>query len=575
MNLELRKLLDFINFHPSIEVEEVQETAHQALALSESINNLEGKIISRWAIGLHEISKGHYKNGEDLLSNALILSELSEDKSLKGRVLSALGGLFFQKNQFRKSLDYLLEALKYIDPFWEGATFNTIGLIYRDQGQFEQSDEYLQKAIYRAIQQKNFSLHISALLNFANNKVLQREFDSALKLYQETLEKSISYEFKRGHIYSLIHLTSLYEQLKHPEKALCHCEDLIQVAKKEKYLKEYVRGLQKKGEILIQTGRFQDGVAYSKQALAIAQEQNFLPIQKEVLLHLSQQMEAEGHLAEALRYLKKVNQLHQKELTEKDKSAIEKKLSEQKDQINLLNNQKEKISKQNDELKQYAYIVAHDLKEPLRNISSFATLLQRRYAKHLDKDGQDFVGFIQNGAKHMYQQLEDLLIFATVDDLQEKATEIDLHEILGEVIFSLRNSILASEAKITCDPLPTTIFGIKIHFTQLFQNLLQNALKFRHPDRPPCIAIRLEEKQKFFLISVQDNGIGIDLKYQKSIFKIFRRLDRQNFQGTGIGLAICQKIVKLYEGNIWVESNDGEGSVFCFTLSKNGLPKSG
>lgn len=572
MNLELRKLIDFINFHPSIEVEEVQKRAHQALELSESLNNLEGQIISRWAIGLHHISKGQFKEGEELLHKALLMSEMSANKSLKGRVLSALGGLYFQKNQFKKSLDHLLEAIKFIDPFWESATFNTIGLIYRDQGQFEQSDQYLQRAIFRAIQQKNFSLHISSLLNFANNKVLQKQFGNALDLYEETLHKSIAYEYKRGQIYSLIHLARLYGQLGKPDKSLSYSEELIRVAKKENYLREYVRGLQKKGEILIQLGAFKNGVDHLRKALDLAQKNQFLQIQKEVLLHLSHQLEAEGHLEEALKYLKEVNEIIQEELIEKDKSGIKKQLSDQEDQINFLNNQKEKITKQNDELKQYAYIVAHDLKEPLRNISSFASLLQRRYYQELDGDGQDFINFIQNGAKHMYQQLEDLLLYATLDNLQENAVEVDLNEILEEVVFNLKSYIQASKAKIIFANLPS-IYGIRIHFTQIFQNLLQNALKFSHPDRPPVVEITFEEKQKFLLISVKDNGIGIEVKYQKNIFKIFKRLDRQNYHGTGIGLAICQKVVKLYEGDIWVESNNGEGSNFCFTLNKKGLPK--
>lgn len=225
----------------------------------------------------------------------------------------------------------------------------------------------------------------------------------------------------------------------------------------------------------------------------------------------------------------------------------------------------EALQYSNQELEQFAYVVSHDLQEPLRAVGSYSGLLTRRYQGQLDEKADKYINYIVDGATRMQQLIADLLSYARVGRQALELKQIDCNDVLSQALKNLQVTIAESQGSVTYDPLPTLVADPS-RLTQLLQNLIGNAIKYRG-DEPPNVQIAAQQYQGGWLFSVQDNGIGIDPQYADRIFVIFQRLHtRRSYSGTGIGLSICKKIVELHHGRIWVESQVGVGSTFYFTL---------
>ncbi|HHS95161.1 MAG TPA: GHKL domain-containing protein, partial [Phaeodactylibacter sp.] len=238
-------------------------------------------------------------------------------------------------------------------------------------------------------------------------------------------------------------------------------------------------------------------------------------------------------------------------------------LLEQKDQ---LAKQNEELIQVNEELRQFAYAASHDLKEPLRMISSYTQLIYKRHHEQFDEHSAMYFDFVNDGVKRMNNLLDGLLKYATVGKSDEDTTEVNLNNAVELAIINLRVRIQETHAIIDCKNLPT-IRSVKSLWIQLFQNLISNAIKFRKPDMTPQISIRHQTADEQLIISISDNGIGIKEEFKERIFDIFQRLhSKDSFEGAGIGLAICQKIMKRFGGTIRVESEMGQGATFYLTL---------
>jgi len=241
--------------------------------------------------------------------------------------------------------------------------------------------------------------------------------------------------------------------------------------------------------------------------------------------------------------------------------------NELKEALDTKENLLQELKRSNKELERFAYVASHDLQEPLRMVSNFLTLLERRYKGKIDPDADEFIYYAVDGAQRMQQLINDLLIYSRVTSSGDELEKFNLKTALDESILNLQVPIQENKVKITHNPLPT-IRGDSIQFAQLFQNLIGNAIKFRGEEMPE-IHVRAEADGDNWLIQVKDNGIGIDPQHQDQIFKVFQRLhERNKYPGTGIGLSICQKIVERHGGTIWVDSKPGEGSNFCFIVPK-------
>lgn len=230
-----------------------------------------------------------------------------------------------------------------------------------------------------------------------------------------------------------------------------------------------------------------------------------------------------------------------------------------------------KLEASNQELEQFAYVAAHDLQEPLRTISSFCGLLAKRNAAHLDESGKSYLDFILTSSARALQLIQDLLAFSRIGNCELESHPVELRAALDAACAALNASISQTGASVESGALPH-VHGDLSQLTQLFQNLIGNAIKFRQ-EAPPLISIHAIELPNAWKITVTDNGIGIRPEYYQRVFTIFQRLHTQDrYSGTGIGLAICKKIVERHGGEIGVESKPYEGSTFFFTLPKKDSP---
>jgi len=224
------------------------------------------------------------------------------------------------------------------------------------------------------------------------------------------------------------------------------------------------------------------------------------------------------------------------------------------------------LARSNAELEQFAYVASHDLQEPLRMVASYTQLLARRYRGKLDQDADEFIAFAVDGAQRMQELINDLLTYSRAGTRPLQLTAVDVGEVVDRLVVDLAVSIAESHAQVTRDHLPI-VLADPTQLRQVFQNLIANGLKFRRQGVAPEVHVSAVSDGEAWSFAVRDNGIGIDPQYMERIFVLFQRLHtRADYPGTGIGLAICKKIVEHHGGKIWVESEAGRGTTFRFTL---------
>jgi len=241
-----------------------------------------------------------------------------------------------------------------------------------------------------------------------------------------------------------------------------------------------------------------------------------------------------------------------------------KELRMQQEHLQKLN---ENLLKSNKELESFAYITSHDLQEPLRMVTSYTQLLEQKYKNQLDESAKDYISFAVEGAKRMYDLINGLLEYSRISKKEPSFSKVDTNKVLDTVKANLNLVIKERHCKIETGKLPVILADFN-QMIQLFQNLIANGIKFSNDEPHICISSKTEKTR--YVFSVKDEGIGIESKYFNQIFEIFKRLNpREQFEGTGIGLAICKRIVENHNGEIWIESEPGKGSVFNFTLPRS------
>jgi light-regulated signal transduction histidine kinase (bacteriophytochrome) len=230
-----------------------------------------------------------------------------------------------------------------------------------------------------------------------------------------------------------------------------------------------------------------------------------------------------------------------------------------------LNRQAEELGRSNRDLEQFAYVASHDLQEPLRKVSGFCELLRSRYAGQLDERADQYIDFAVDGSRRMSRLIAELLAFSRVGRNTAERTEVDCGEALEQALHNLAVPLADAGAEVTHDPLPTVI-GEPSLLVTVFQNMIGNAVKFRGP-APPKVHVGVSRREDVWEFRVSDNGIGVEPAYAEKVFVIFQRLHgRDEYPGTGIGLALCRRILEYHGGSIWLDTEPSEGAIFRFTL---------
>jgi signal transduction histidine kinase len=365
----------------------------------------------------------------------------------------------------------------------------------------------------------------------ADSKSLKKTiFQSLYNFHEDYGRDSASFIYLKD-------LVAIKDELYNEERStqLIHNQIRYETEKKEEEVK-LLRENELKNKITIQTQRLQNYVLIIIIILALAA--SFL-------------------LFNAFKRKKAYNKLLELE--------VKKRTGELADSNAELKTFNTKLEQSNNELERFAYIASHDLKSPLRNVISFLNLIERKLKNTEDKDLKEYLRFATDNARQMYSLIQDVLEFSRVDEKQTLTEEVDLNESLMFVLQNLKDEMQSKNAVVFAKPLPR-IEANSVHILQLFQNLIGNGIKYNHNGNPKVIlSHRMDSTSHVF--SVIDNGIGISEEYHNQIFQMFKRLHtKEEYPGTGIGLAICKKIIHNLGGDIWLESTPGKGATFFFSI---------
>lgn len=536
-------------------------------------------------IATAELSNGQYDVAYQYQLNALKIQENDRDSIGIAQSLYGLGSIFFHQEEYDQALSYYQQALtvyQNIKDNWSiYACLGAIGSTFRHQND-KNSLLYNIQALQLA-QQINYKGGIGySSLNVGDDYLSMEKPQKAIIYYQDALKIAGELQDKQLEARGLQSLGTAAIRQSNPEQAVGLLNQSAAIAttlNDKMLLKELYQNLSTAYEknhdfqnayfnhkkyISLKDSLINESTAHKIKDLRIQYESQKVEKEKEIAVHNKDRQIRKIYTAFFIVVIVlSLGLLWSTLLRYKNTAAANKLLEQKNEEIKLQN---EQLATSNRDLEQFAYIASHDLKEPLRIIGSYTDLINRRYRNALDSDAQEYLYFISGAVMRMNNLLSDLLNYSRIGRQSQHLENIDLNEIIDIIAATFKPFIedLKATLKVT-DTLPV-VKANRSQMIQLFQNLIGNALKFRG-DKPPRIIINCQKINNEYQITVQDNGIGIEKDYLAHIFVIFKRLhSRQEYEGSGIGLAVCKKIVEQHRGRIWVESEYGHGSTFYILL---------
>ena len=524
------------------------------LEVSHRVGDNEKEVAALTNIGITRSVFSDYKTAMPMFVDALDKSRKLGLRNNAANCLINIGTIYANLFNYEEALDryntVLNEYRNVLTETTRIAINLNIGNLYYASDQYLLSLDFFKKAFESAkkLERKNFIAHANALMS--RTYLALGDMFKAVKNARLAAEYMSDIDNAPGRQINLLNLAQIAFLEENTEGATDLVLRGIAAARRMKDDASELRGFKLYSDILKKEKNYQR--ALRSQMIYSEKQEDYLKMQRN--MHI---------LDYEIRYALREKQLKIEELTKENRfQAL---LLERNSQIEKQN---EQLRQANEELQQFAYITSHDLKEPLRMIGSYSQVIQQRYAHLLDEDSKPFFGFINDGATRMNGLLDALLQYATIGKVDLELEPVDVSEVIKIARTNLKLKIEETDTKILCGEMPT-VKAIASFLVQLFQNLLGNAIKFRHQDSHPIILINSVEKDNEWLFSVKDNGIGIADEHKDRIFVIFQRLHhRSKYEGTGIGLSICYKIVTQLGGKIWIESEPDKGSTFFFTIPK-------
>lgn len=530
------------------------EMSQELLRLSRQTGEVEKEIVALRNIAVVCGVKSNYKIGMQFFFEALDKSEAIGYRELIAQMQINIGTLYAHLYNYEEAIQRYESVLKehseLLDERMKVVVYNNLGNIYLTTDRPETALEYFEQACSMAMDCKFAEMIAHSLAQSSRAKINLHRFNDAsrdAKLAEDLYEKLGDVN---GRQINLLNLGQLAYVEKNLEKSVERIEQAITVARRLKDDATEIRGYKHLSSTFKAIGNFEKALVYQERYAEIQEEYAKVQRSRQFL-----DLEIRNAIREKQ---KEIEQLTR----DNDYKAL---LLEKSDQIARQNLE---LLRVNDELRQFAYVVSHDLKEPLRMIGAYTKLIENQAISQLATYSDEYFGYVKDGVSRMNDLLDGLLKYATIGSGELETTEVELQKIIPACLSNLKIRIEETNAQVYFPELPTVRGNAQL-IVQLFQNLIGNALKFVRSGVPPVIHIRSIEMPDEFIVSVKDNGIGILPEYQQKIFEIFQRLHRRNeYEGTGIGLSICQKIVQKHNGRIWVESKEGEGATFHVAFPK-------
>lgn len=610
-----------------IEPQKVIEYGRKARKLAIVNNYTKGEAIAYKNMGI-----GYYKSSAPkdttigFYKKAIEKAKVVNDYYTQVACMNNIALVYNENLEFYKGIQFLLEAIKLYDEHYEkenrlkALMVANVGFAYFKLKQYQKALTYLERALNISADNNIPSIRSIYLDDLALTLIGLNRLEEA----NEVLDEALTVQTRQGDMQSvmqtLLHKMTLAIKRKRYNEAIGYANQLINKEQVQNFPSLHMVVFNKLAKIAFYKGNYQQTINHSQKAQKIAQNLGLLTYQKENLEYVHQAYEKLGMYAEAYKvsqqFILLMDSLQSSE-KEKYTADLEAKYQnqEQARAIELLNERQNnqairmrlligitlitliaiglvtflylkrkqysdiieaKNQKLNEyigynmELENFAYITSHDLKTPLRTIVSFTQLLKRKITAKLDATELEYLDFIINGSKEMSTLVDDLLTYAQIQGQSIQIDAIEPKVLVEDTLRGMQADINKKNAEITIDIQRKWIRGDATKLKQLFQNLISNALKFHKPDTVPVVNIALAEATKYWIFSVKDNGIGIEKDYFDRIFLIFKRLHgKRKYDGTGIGLAICKKIADQHNGQIWVESEVGQGSTFFVSIHKN------
>ncbi len=533
----------------------LEETIRPLLDLSRQLGDAENEAWALLNLGIVHSIGSDYKSAITLFLESLEKSEKLGYRTNVANCLINIGNVYANLFNYEDALDrYQIALNDYDDVLNENiriATNLNIGNLRHTAEQHEIAIEYFEKGLFSAEKAGKMDMAAHAHTLLSRTYLILKKLDDGIKHAQKASEfmsnNASNATGRQINLLNLAEIAFLKGDTEGGERMAIHG---IAVARRVLDDASELRGFRLLAKIFEDVQDFRR--AYRAQLIYSRRQADFLKMQRS--LH-ALDLEIRYSLSEKQRKIESLTK-------ENSYQAL---LLEQSGQISVQNEQLRQV---NEELRQFAFITSHDLKEPLRMIGSFTQIINNQYAHLLGAESAPYFKFINEGVNRMSALLDALLQYATIGKNEVGPEPVDVGDVIRMSRANLKLKIEETDANILCLDMPT-LTTIQSLLIQLFQNLIGNAIKFRRPLGRPIILISAEEQGDFWIFSVEDNGIGIAESDIERIFTIFQRLHkRTEYEGTGIGLAICYKIVSQLGGRIWVESVLGKGSTFRFTLPK-------
>ena len=571
----LKELIELIHKDRYVEPGRALNHAKEGLNLARQLKDKAAEGDLKMIIGNIYSNQGKYVEASTQYNRAMdIYRQMPESFKRLANAENALGTICLLSGARTKALKHFYKALRFNEPTLKVTVYVNMASVYTMSGQYEQALKFLHKALPIAQAQKQDYYVTAILANIGNNYLEQNQLQEAVSYTQKALLIiKLSNKFVYLRSVCLINLGRIYFLLDDFDKSYQYFKESLRLSKNNQFLHNVAYSLMYLSKIPLAEGNEEGFFYYHEQAVNSIQSLGYEELQIETLRNLQEFYESKANYFEANKVLKQIIELKDKISISENDQQLSDLLHEKEEVIQLLEQKNKSITMENDnleqsqqELAQCAYFIAHNLKEPLRTISSFSTLLSRQFEDHPAENAREYAAFLQQGTHKIDELLKDFLRYVDLNRHETNLEMVNTEKTAHHIIENYQEWIDQEEANIQLHLLPT-LYMDKKHFYLLFENLIQNALKFKSKEY--CnIEIGANDQGDHYLFFVKDDGIGIDAAYHSKIFELFNQLDRNNFKGTGLGLAICKKIVHKYNGNIWVESELGQGCTFYFTIEK-------
>lgn len=562
--------LAYSNFKLSVDVS--FEYAYKGLQLIIQSNDDEYKVEYLNVLGECHLERGNLTKSLNYFKKAIELAiKQNRDSKLICKCYNFIGRVYQYRNELGKAINYYTKSLDYYLPSINAETNNNLSIIYKFQGDYRRALTYAEASLSLAKKYNKTQLPLT-YSNLGNLYFKLGDKEEAIENHVKALDLSELPNLKNERHFILMQLGKLYEDLAENDKSKKYYLSALELAEKISNPIALCESKLTIGEILLRENNIHGALDQLLSAFQHAKNYDNNELKIKILTQLVSAYDELGNIDKAYNYQKELNKFLQ-ESYKRDKyqnlnQIIEEKevlIETLKDQNSKIYDQQNELEQRNRELQELNFAFSHYLKEPLRQINSFVGLMEKDFSEqNLNGSSSDYFAYIKEGSERIQTLLTDLVQYNTIKD-QVRSERINLNEIVELARDNLRNQIIQNEAIFELDNLPT-IKGNTYYIVLLFQHLINNAIKFKKENEHPYIKISYSQEVLDHLFCIEDNGIGIEKEYQRKIFTIFNRLERNAYQSTGIGLAICRKIVELHNGKIWVESEVGKGTKIYFTI---------